>query len=208
MLNHECTYVNDPEMLSPLSHGTELLIEVLPAALHTSVDDLEYACNCAITSLKNVTNAILLLYGLCGNALKYVVAREDVHLVTVEDDGIVDDCFVGLLGRNEYNMQLQRGGSFFLTNGWVTHWDSIGPRIAGKTGMKGMLAANNYVRGLYVSQEDVDTHDTLVCAKELSDSLGLGHEHAVGGPRLLEDAFERGIQTAMTAKKIIKIKKD
>lgn len=207
MMERDVAFINDPELLSPISHGTEVLVDILPAALHTTVDELEYSCNNAVSSLKNVTNAILLLYGLCGNALKSVVARDDVHLVTIDDDGMIDDCFVGLLGRQRYLRQLQRGGSFFLTNGWVAHWDSIAPKIAGNQGMKSMLASNSYVRTLYVSEAPIDTQETLGSACALAGGLGLGHEIACGSTALLEDALQRGIATAKTAKRIIKIKK-
>lgn len=208
MMKRDVSFINDPELLSPISHGMEVLVEILPAGLHATVDDLEDSCNNAISSLKNVTTAILLFYGLCGNALQSVVAREDVHLVTIDDDGIIDDCIVGILGRERYSRELQRGGSFFFTNGWVTHWDSITSKVAGdRQGMTSMLASNNYVRAHYVSEKSIDTKKTLANAQSLSRDLNLDHELARGTTALLENALQRGIATAKTAKRTIKIKK-
>jgi hypothetical protein len=204
MMDREVTYFNDPLLLSPIARGNEVLVDVLPAALHTSIDELEYGCNEAMTAMRDVTSAVVLLYGLCGNALKSVIAREDVHVVTIEEDGVVDDCFVGLLGRREYDQLLQRRGSFFLTSGWVEHWGEIAPRIAGVQGMKPMLAGNGYERTLYVSIEGIDNDQTLDAAKALSSELELGHQQARGSTLLLEDAVRRGIEVSKTAKRIVK----
>jgi len=196
------TYCNDYDLLPSRCTGMEILVEVLPAALHTSPEGLADACNEAIDAMKLTTRTVLLLYGLCGNALSGVFSRSDVHLVILEDGGIADDCFAGLLGKESYLRELARQGSFFLTKGWVTHWDAIAPRIAGTGGMGTMLAQERYERTLYIAQDGVDDEESLFRAECLSSDLALPQERAEGCLHLLESALERGMHAARTAPRI------
>jgi len=107
--------------------------------------------------------------GLCGNALKNVVVREDVPLVTIEDDGLVDDCIVALLGRERYMEELRRTGSFFLSNGWVTHWDRIVRKVERDMESFNMvLRLDDYRRTRFIHTPEVDDGDVVAEAQRLS----------------------------------------
>ncbi len=59
MVDRNVFFINDPELLSPVSCGMEVLVEILPAELHATADELEEDCRNAISSIKNVTITIL-----------------------------------------------------------------------------------------------------------------------------------------------------
>ncbi|HHN81504.1 MAG TPA: DUF1638 domain-containing protein, partial [Methanomicrobia archaeon] len=166
--------VNDADFLPVRCSGTEVLVDVLPAALHSDVDELEYRCNAQIDAMKQNTSAILLFMGLCGNALQNVVVREDVPLVTIEDDGLVDDCIVALLGRKRYMEELRKMGSLFLSHGWVTHWDRIVRKIErDMEGFKMVLRLDDYRRTRYIHTPGVDEGNILAAAQDLSNDMEL-----------------------------------
>ncbi len=74
--------------------------------------------------------------------------------------------------------------------------------------MTSIPAGNNYVRAHYVPEESIATKKTLADAQNFSRDPDLDNELARGTTALLDGAQRRGIATAKTAKRIIKIKKD
>lgn len=192
--------VNDADFLPVRCSGTEVLVDVLPAALHTDVDELEYRCNEQVDAMKQNTSAILLFMGLCGNALKNVVVREDVPLVTIEDDGlVVDDCIVALLGRERYMEELRRTGSFFLSNGWVTHWDRIVRKVERDMESFNMvLRLDDYRRTRFIHTPEVDDGDVVAEAQRLSGDMELEFSTMKGDLGLLQQALEHGIASSST----------
>ena len=76
-------------------------------------------------------DAILLGYGLCGNALKdheelFLDSRVPVFL-PMDGDHPVDDC-VGLIigGReNYYEEQCKVAGTMFINSGFLRHWETL-----------------------------------------------------------------------------------
>ncbi|RZN49353.1 DUF1638 domain-containing protein [archaeon] len=189
--------VNDADFLPVRCSGTEVLVDVLPAALHTDVDELEYRCNARVDAMMQNTSAILMFMGLCGNALQTVVAREDVPIVTIDDEGLVDDCIVALLGRERYMEELRKTGSFFLSNGWVTHWDRIVRKIERDMESFNMvLRLDDYKRTRYIHTPGVDEADILAAAQDLSNDMELEFTSMHGSLDLLDDAIERGIDAS------------
>lgn len=115
-----------PEPLEPL----ETVVRVLEMALHRTRDVLRHALRDAAREMAPRVDALVLGYGLCGNALENPKEALDVNVpifIPMDEDRPVDDC-VGLLlgGRKNYLEELVRiPGTFFMTPGWSRHWKQI-----------------------------------------------------------------------------------
>lgn len=188
LLDRPVHYINDYCFLRKLTSKKELLIHILPAGLHADVDLLEDECTAAIASMKNYVVTTLLFYGLCGNALSKIFAREDISIVPVHDDGVVDDCIVASLGREAYMGELRNTGSLFLTDGWVAHWDKVANGIGGVSSIKAMLDMDGYSRVRYITQEKGGLNEQG--ARDLAKSLDLEFSSCAGTMELLRRSFE------------------
>ncbi len=199
---HEVKFIGDPDFLPKLSPTLDVLINILPIGLHIDIDELTYACNEEVNRFKDCTSSILLLYGLCGNALSSVIRRENVKLFYPSDEeGMVDDCICSVLGREKYFEELKRNGSFFLTPGFVDHREDMVKRISERYGReyndsytKIMLSANDYKRALIV-EEGIQDEEDYKRAHAMADSFGLPIGQIQGSLDLLRDTFERAIDS-------------
>ena len=110
-----------------------VVARVLEFALHRKREILQRALIQAARELRPYVDALLLGYGLCGNALENPERLLDVDVpvfIPMDEDHPVDDC-VGLLigGRTcYYAEQCRIPGTFFMIPGWTHHW----PRIFGE----------------------------------------------------------------------------
>lgn len=109
----------------------EVLVHVLEPGLHSGKRNLQEALAKAAKEMGRHVNAIVLGYGLCGNALqKPDELLADAHVpvfIPMDQDHPVDDC-VGLLigGRDYYYAeQYKVPGTFFMIPGWTHHWRRI-----------------------------------------------------------------------------------
>jgi hypothetical protein len=109
----------------------EVLIRVLELGLHIWPKKLREALVEAAHEMSRYSDAILLGYGLCGNALeapRELLADIGVPVfIPMDEDHPVDDC-VGLLigGRERYYAQQRKvAGTFFITPGWSSHWQRL-----------------------------------------------------------------------------------
>ncbi|MHC1604639.1 MAG: DUF1638 domain-containing protein [Candidatus Methanofastidiosia archaeon] len=199
---HEVKFIGDPDFLPMLSMTLDVLINIMPIGLHIDIDELEYTCNEEINRIKDCTSSILLLYGLCGNALSSVIRRENVKLFyPLDKEGIVDDCICSVLGRENYFEELKRNGSFFLTPGFVDHKDDMIKRIKERYGKeydnsytKIMLKANDYKRALIV-EEGIQDEEDYKRAYAMADSFELPIGWIQGSLDLLRDTFERALDS-------------
>jgi len=197
---HTVKYIKDPYFLPRLSRSVDLYINVLPIGLHIDMDELEYECNECINSMKECVSGILLLYGLCGNALKNIINREDVDIFYPRDnEGIVDYCICSVLGRDCYFEELKRQGSFFMTPGFVNHRDRMIQRIGERAGKPYstentnlMLELNEYKRALIV-EEGIEDEDYFCRAYDMAKSMNLPVEHTKGSLSLLEGTINSAI---------------
>lgn len=113
----------------PMPEGYSLLLWIKPMALHSKPEKLNEEVIDCIGRLEKKCGAILLFYGLCGNAFRKfdaAVERFDVPIIILRDGKgeIVDDCIGTVLGgTDEYYQMLKRSsGTFFLTPMWAEHW--------------------------------------------------------------------------------------
>jgi Protein of unknown function (DUF1638) len=108
--------------------GIEVLVRVLELALHRRKRLLQEGLVKAVREMARQVDAIVLGYGLCGNALEKpeeLLADMGVPVFLPQDeDHTVDDC-VGLIigGRTAYyEEQCREAGTFFMIPGWAKHW--------------------------------------------------------------------------------------
>ena len=110
---------------------TEALVRVLELGLHIWPKKLREALLEAAQEMSQHVDALLLGYGLCGNALE---APEELLsdigvpvFIPMDEDHPVDDCVGLLIGGREryYAEQCKVAGTFFITPGWSSHWQRL-----------------------------------------------------------------------------------
>jgi hypothetical protein len=120
------------EEFTPLpGEKLEVLVRVLELALHSRKQMLQDGLIQAANEIGPHVDALVLGYGLCGNALQKpneLLAGAGVPIVIPWDgDHPVDDC-VGLIigGRdNYYGEQCKTAGTWYMIPGWTYHWKRI-----------------------------------------------------------------------------------
>lgn len=176
-----------PEPDEPL----EVLIRVLEFGLHRNRKVLRAALIEAAHELRPHVDALLLGYGLCGNALGDLQAELDVGVPVfrpMDRDHPVDDCVALCLGGREcyYAEQRATPGTFFLTPGWSRHWKRMLDTRSGEVsqpGLKRVLAG--YERALLVQTPALDADEMLRRGEEFSRKTGLRLEVRQGSMDLL-----------------------
>ncbi len=176
------------------AESVEVLLRVLEIGLHRNRAVLREALAAAARALRPHVDALLLGYGLCGNALDdpQAVLDVDVPVFLPTDQGHpVDDC-VGLClgGRDGYYAEQRKvPGTFFLTPGWSQHWkrmlDSHGE--ASQPGLKRVLAG--YERALLVQTPALADDEMLLRGAEFCRQTGLRLEVRQGTMELLTAAW-------------------
>ncbi len=173
----------------------EVLLRVLESGLHRSRAVLRDALAAAAQECRPRVDALLLGYGLCGNALDDPCAVLDVDVpvfLPMDGDHPVDDC-VGLClgGRERYFAeQCKAPGTFFLTPGWSQHWKRMLDARSGEVaqpGIQRMLAS--YERALLVKTPALPDNEMQRRGQEFSRQTGLRLEACRGTMDLLEKAW-------------------
>jgi hypothetical protein len=126
---HNLYRINDLESFAPdPENRLEVLVQVLELGLHNRKKLLQEGLVEATCKMGSRLDALLLGYGLCGNALEKpdeLLADAGVPVfIPMDEDHPVDDC-IGLLigGRDRYyGEQCQVAGTFFMIPGWTIHW--------------------------------------------------------------------------------------
>ncbi|MCP4694772.1 MAG: DUF1638 domain-containing protein, partial [Desulfobacterales bacterium] len=113
------------------TNGVSVLIRVMKVGLHSIIPELTRAVTAAVREMAPHVDAVLLGYGLCGNALENAADLfKDISVpVTLPMDEVdpVDDC-VGLIigGReNYYAEQCKCAGTMFMNAGFSRHWEEM-----------------------------------------------------------------------------------
>ncbi len=109
----------------------EVLVCVLELGLHNRKQSLQEGLQQAVMALSPYVDALLLGYGLCGNALEKPDERlSDAGVpifIPMDEDHPVDDCIGLLIGGRDcyYSEQCEVAGTFFMIPGWTHHWRRI-----------------------------------------------------------------------------------
>ena len=116
----------------PDSEGRSALVWMKSFGLHEYPKDLGNEVVQAVKLIDSECSAILLMYGLCGNAFKdmdllFKEVRSPVVILTDEKGQIVDDCIAAPLGGTDGYLQLLKhyAGVFYMTPAWAENWRDL-----------------------------------------------------------------------------------
>ena len=192
------------EYSPPTAAGLEVIVHVMKVGLHSVIKNLQDGVLQAVAKMAPYVDAILLGYGLCGNALKdseelFLDSRVPVFL-PMDGDHPVDDC-VGLIigGReNYYAEQCKVAGTMFINSGFMRHWKTLfyedrtvqkfGPAI-----IKRLMA--NYKRTLLLPTPVASEQELAFGVEEFNELFGLHSEVRPGSLDLLEQAWSSAKQS-------------
>ena len=113
------------------NQGYVVLIRILEVGLHSNIQFLRKGVTTAVEEVAPHCEAVMLGYGLCGNALNETSALfKDIPIPVIlpMDNGEpVDDCIGLIIGgrENYYNEQCRCAGTMFMNAGFSKHWKKI-----------------------------------------------------------------------------------
>ncbi len=175
----------------------EVLIRVLELGLHVWPKKLREALVEAAREMSQYVDALLLGYGLCGNALespRELLSDVDVPVfLPMDQDHPVDDCVGLLIGGREryYAEQCKVAGTFFITPGWAYHWRRMFEREMG--GMSVDLAKRlfeHYERTLLISNPVTSDQEMRESIREFVDMFGFRIDTCTGTMDILKRTWE------------------
>ena len=116
------SFASDPD------NRLKVLVNVLELGLHNRKKLLQDGPVEAACEMGSQVDALLLGYGLCGNALEKpdeLLSDAGVPVfIPMDEDHPVDDCVGLIIGGREcyYSEQFKVAGTFFMIPGWTYHW--------------------------------------------------------------------------------------
>ena len=178
-----------------LSTPFTVLVRVLEIGLHRNRKTLQRALHSAAHELAPHVDALLLGYGLCGNALADAESVLDVPVpifMPMDHGHAVDDCIaLSLGGRSRYcQEQHHTPGTFFLTPGWSYHWRKTFDDMASLRSNLGKRIFAHYTRSLLISNPAMSEEEMRRNSAEFSTALELRVEACSGTLHLLNVAWE------------------
>ena len=190
--------------------GFSVLVQVMKVGLHSNIPLLKEEVKTAVSQMAPFVDAVLLGYGLCGNAL--VDAGDLFKEVPVpvslpmEKDEPVDDC-VGLIigGReNYYQEQCLCAGTMFMNAGFSRHWEKIlafevPEKLKDKTEKIVKIMMGSYKRCLLLPTPVLGQADLRKNTAKFSEKHGLDTQTRPGTLDLLDAAWEQAKQNAASA---------
>ena len=181
--------------------GISVLIRVMEVGLHSNISRLRREVVAAVKGLAPFVDAVLLGYGLCGNALNNTAELfSDIPvpvMLPMQNEEPVDDC-VGLIigGReNYYEEQCRCAGTMFMNAGFSRHWGKIlsmdiPPKLIHKKDKILERIWGNYERSLLLSTPVMSEDELRNNTKEFNERFGLKTETRAGTLSLLENAWK------------------
>lgn len=167
------------------SEQLEVVIRVMEMGMHRNRKVMQQALMAAGRELGRHADALLLGYGLCGNALVNPEELMDLEIpVFIPMDKVhpVDDCVGLLIGGREryYAEQRKTPGTFFMTPGWACHWRRMleGARGGADEAWKRVFA--RYERSLLIVTPVMQEDEMKRRAEEFSKLFGLRVETGEG----------------------------
>ncbi len=196
----------EPKRISSLKEFTrthsgqlEVLVRVLELGLHNRKRLLQEGLVQAAGEIGPCVDAVLLGYGLCGNALENpqtLLADAGVPIfIPWDQDHPVDDC-VGLIigGRDIYYAeQCCVAGTFFMIPGWTRHWRRIFKKEYGGWDVefaKRLFKMSDYQRSLLIPNGVLPDEEMRQSVEEFNRLFDLRIETRQGTLDLLRSAWE------------------
>lgn len=182
-----------------------LIVDLLEFALDGFPDKLKEVVYETIERMKEYSDAVLLLYGLCGNVLGSVEKYFEtdgfpVFILTDREGEIVDDCVGAVLGgRGSFLSKLKSEGTgtYFLTPVGATYWKEmlVASRITPDPDNVEMTKMVFDYSG-YKNVAKVDTglryeKEFESKVREFADRFGFVVVDMEGSPELIERCYEK-----------------
>ena len=185
------------EFFSPdPANGMEVLVNVLELGLHNRKKLLQEGLVEAACEMGSRVDALLLGYGLCGNALEKpdeLLSDAGVPIfIPMDEDHPVDDCVGLVLGgrRAYYEEQCQVAGTFFMIPGWTRHWQRIFDKEFGNLSLDmARRLFKNYERSLLISTPIMSIETMQQNSNEFNTLFGLREEIRRGTLDILMDTW-------------------
>jgi len=186
----------------------EVLVGVLELALHNRKHTLQQGLIEAALAFGPHVDALMLGYGLCGNALEKpeeLLSDAGVPVfIPMDEDHPVDDCIGLLIGGREryYGEQCQVAGTFFMIPGWTYHWQRMFEQEFGNLSPEmAKRLFKDYERSLLISTPIMSLEEMKQNSKAFNELLGLRTEVCQGTLSILQKTWD-------TAKKYLNPKND
>jgi hypothetical protein len=191
------------EYTPPAVAGLEIIVRVMKVGLHSIIKNLRNGVLQAVAEMAPYVDAILLGYGLCGNALRdseelFLDSRVPVFL-PMDGDHPVDDCIGLIIGgrENYYAEQCKVAGTMFINSGFLRHWEKLfhEGQYAQKyvAIMKRLMA--NYKRSLLLPTPVASEQELASGIEKFNEIYGLRTEVRPGTLDLLEQAWNSAKQS-------------
>jgi hypothetical protein len=172
----------------------EVLLCVKEVGLHSVIKRLQSEIISTAVAMGPVVDAIMLGYGLCGNALQdpqMLLCDAGVPIFVPMDDGHpVDDC-VGLIigGRDAYyGEQCKCAGTMFMNAGFSRYWKQVLQSGRSDPEITRRLLAN-YERSLLLPTEVLSENEMAANVAEFNAMHGLRLESRPGTLKILRDTW-------------------
>lgn len=194
--------ISDLEVFTPApKNGLEVLVNVLELGLHNRKKLLQEGLAEAAREMGSRVDALLLGYGLCGNALEKpdeLLSDAGVPVfIPMDEDHPVDDC-IGLLigGRDRYyGEQCQVAGTFFMIPGWTTHWKRMFEQEFGNLSVDmARRLFKDYERSLLISTPIMSLEEMKQNSKAFNELFGLRTEVYKGTLSILQKTWDTAKQ--------------
>jgi hypothetical protein len=196
------SFTSDPD------NHLEVLVHVLELGLHNRKELLQQGLMEAAREMGSRVDALLLGYGLCGNALEKpdeLLSDAGVPIfIPMDEDHPVDDCVGLLIGGREryYGEQCQVAGTFFMIPGWTTHWKRMFEQEFGNLSLEiAKRLFKHYERSLLISTPNMSLEEMKQNSKAFNELFGLRTEVCKGTLSIFQETWD-------TAKKYLNSNND
>jgi hypothetical protein len=180
-------------------HQLEVLVRVMELALHNRKRNLQDGLVKAAKDMGRHADAIVLGYGLCGNALQKpqeLLADAGIPIfMPMDQDHPVDDCVGLIIGGREcyYREQCRVAGTFFMIPGWTRHWKELFKKEYGKFDVefsRRIFGMSNYERSLLIPNPVLSVQEMRQNISEFNHLFGFRTELLQGSLDILSKTWE------------------
>ncbi len=190
----------------------EVVVRVMELALHNRKRILQDELVKAAKEMGRYVDAIVLGYGLCGNALEkpdeLLADAGTPVFIPMDQDHPVDDCVGLIIGGREcyYREQCRVAGTFFMIPGWTRHWKEIFQKEYGNFDVafaRRLFGMSNYERSLLVPNPALSVKTMRQNIEEFNHIFGFRTELIEGSLDILNQTWETAKQFIQGENKIV-----
>jgi hypothetical protein len=178
--------------------GLEVLVRVMELALHYRKRNLQDGLVKAAREMGRYVDALVLGYGLCGNALDKpheLLADAGVPIfIPMDRDHPVDDCVGLIIGGRDcyYREQCRVAGTFFMIPGWTRHWKELFKKEYGTFDIaftRRIFGMANYERSLLIPNAALPVEQMRRNIAEFNRLFGFRTDLLEGSLDMLNDTW-------------------